>query len=137
MTYSTDLREKIVRAVDEGVGSQRMIAELFGVSRSFVEKLLARRRQTGSIAARAHGGGRKPAYAAEQMHAVRRLVEAQPDATLDELRERVARDEHVSVSRATMGRVVLRLGLVRKKSRFTPPSATPRASAKHALRTIR
>jgi DNA invertase Pin-like site-specific DNA recombinase len=40
MAYSTDLREKITRAYDDGLGSQRAIAELFGVSRSFVEKLL-------------------------------------------------------------------------------------------------
>jgi len=30
MAYSTDLREKIVRAYDNGLGSQRAIAELFG-----------------------------------------------------------------------------------------------------------
>lgn len=58
MAYSTDLREKIVRAYDEGLGSQRKIAELFGVSRSFVEKLLHRRRTTGEVSALPHGGGR-------------------------------------------------------------------------------
>jgi transposase len=60
MAYSTDLREKIVRAYDEGLGSQRAVADLFGVSRSFVEKLLRRRRLTGEVAALPHGGGRKP-----------------------------------------------------------------------------
>ena len=51
MAYSTDLREKIVRAYDDGHRSQRAVAELFGVSRSFVEKLLRRRRPTGEVAA--------------------------------------------------------------------------------------
>lgn len=60
MAYSTDLRQKIVRAYDAQLGSQRAIAELFGVSRSFVEKLLARRRSTGEITALPHGGGRQP-----------------------------------------------------------------------------
>ena len=60
MAYSTDLREKIVRAYDEGLGSQRAISERFGVSRSFVEKLLQRRRLTGEVAALPRGGGRKP-----------------------------------------------------------------------------
>ncbi len=55
MAYSIDLREKIVRAYDEQLGSQRAIAELFGVSRSFVEKLLARRRLTDEIAPLPHG----------------------------------------------------------------------------------
>lgn len=47
-----------MRAYDEGAGSQRAIAELFGVSRSFVGKLLARRRATGEVAPLPHGDGR-------------------------------------------------------------------------------
>lgn len=39
---------------------QHAIAELFGVSRSFVEKLLQRRRLTGEGAALPHGSGRRP-----------------------------------------------------------------------------
>ena len=60
--YSMDLRQRVVRACDEKVGSQRRIAELFGVSLSWVEKLLRRRRQTGSIAPKAHGGGGRPVF---------------------------------------------------------------------------
>jgi hypothetical protein len=36
--YSLDLRQKILRACDHRLGSQRNIAMLFGVSQSFVEK---------------------------------------------------------------------------------------------------
>ncbi len=36
--YSLDLRQKILRACDQQVGSQRAIATLFGVSQSFIEK---------------------------------------------------------------------------------------------------
>jgi len=125
--HSTDLWEKIVRAVDEGVGSQRLIAELFGVSRSFVEKLLARHRASSSIAPRPHGGGRKPRCATQDLIVVRRLVKEQPDRTLDELRERVADERSLDISRATMGRVLRRLGLPRKKSRPMRLNATRRA----------
>ena len=38
--YSIGLRQRVVRAWDEKVGYQRRIAELFGVSLSWVEKLL-------------------------------------------------------------------------------------------------
>ena len=38
--YSLDLRQKILRAYDQPLGSQRALAALFGVSQSFVEKLL-------------------------------------------------------------------------------------------------
>jgi transposase len=128
MAYSTDLREKIVRAYDEGLGSQRAIAELFGVSRSFVEKLLQRRRLTGEVAALPHGGGRRPLCDKKAHELVRRLIESQPDATLDELCMTVERKRKVRVSRPTMSRLLRRLDLPRKKSRSTPPSATPRES---------
>lgn len=135
MAYSLDLRQKIVRAYDEGVGSQRAIAELFGVSRSFVEKLLARRRTTGDIDSLPHGGGRRPACAAQDLALVRRLVREQADATLEELCQEVAREHELHVSRATMGRVLMRLGLARKKSRSTPQSARQSASRSHATST--
>ena len=57
--YSFDLRQKILRACDQRLGSQRAMATLFGVSQSFIEKLLRRRRTTGDIAhapMRAAGG---------------------------------------------------------------------------------
>jgi transposase len=128
MAYSTDLREKIVRAYDEGLGSQRAIAELFGVSRSFVEKLLQRRRLTGEVAALPHGGGRRPVCDKKERELVRRLVASQPDATLDELCTAVERKRRVRVSRPTMSRLLRRLDLPRKKSRSAPPSATPSES---------
>jgi transposase len=122
MAYSTDLREKIVRAYDEGLGSQRQIAELFGVSRSFVEKLLHRRRTTGEITALAHSGGRKGLCQAKEQELIRRLIEKQPDATLNELCEAIEQKRHVSVSRPTMSRLLQRLDLSRKKSHSTPQS---------------
>jgi transposase len=38
--YSIDLRRKIVSAYERRLGSQRAIADVFGVSLSFVEKVL-------------------------------------------------------------------------------------------------
>ena len=114
-----------MRAYDDGHRSQRAVAELFGVSRSFVEKLLQRRRLTGGVAALPHGGRRKPLCDKEERELVRRLIESQPDATLDELCEAVGRKRKLRVSRPTMSRLLKRLDLPRKKSRSTPPSATP------------
>lgn len=128
MAYSTDLREKIVRAYDEGLGSQRAIAELFGVSRSFVEKLLRRRRLTCEVVALPHGGGRRPLCHKQERELVHRLVESQPDATLDELCAAVERRRRLRVSRPTMSRLVRRLDLPRKKSRSTPASVIPSES---------
>lgn len=123
--YSLDLRQKIKAALERGVGSQRAVAELFGVSLSFVERLLQRERATGSLAPLPHAGGppRRLDDAADGV--IRRCLEQRPDSTLDELAEAVAREGGKSVSRATLGRAVQRLGLPRKKRPSTPRSATP------------
>ena len=133
--YSLDLRQKILRASEQGLGSQRAIAAFFGVSLSFVEKLLRRRRTTGGIAPRPHAGGRRPSCDEAALAQVRRFVHEQPDATLAELCERLFAQRGLRVSVPTMGRLVLSLKLPRKKSRSTPASATPRGSSRRGQRT--
>ena len=125
--YSNDLRRKIVEAYQRGEGTQRGLAARFGVSGTFVVDLLRRHRQTGSVAPKPRGGGQQPRLDAKGLEVVAELVKADPDATLDELLERVAERTDVRVSNPTMSRVLRRLGLPRKKSRSTPQSATPRA----------
>jgi transposase len=117
--YSIDLRQKIVAALNLGVGSQRAVAELFGVSLSFVERLLQRQRMTGTLAPLPHGGGPPRCVDETDERLIRQCLEQQPDLTLDELREILAQQNGKSVSRATMGRAVQRLNLPRKKRRFT------------------
>jgi transposase len=51
-SYSQDLRERIVNACDAGVHTRDEIAALFGVSTAWIRRLLQRRRETGSFAAR-------------------------------------------------------------------------------------
>jgi transposase len=82
--YSLDLRQKILRASDQRLGSQRALASLFGVSQSCVEKRLRRRRPRGEIAPRPHAGGRRAIGHEAALAVVRRLVHEQPDATLAE-----------------------------------------------------
>ncbi len=122
--YSIDLRQKVVEAYDRGVVSQRQIAETFGVSRSFVEKLLHRRRTTGDIAPLPHGGGGKPVLDDEALTLVRQLVKEEPDATLEELCGAVHRQRGVRVSVSNMCTRLKHMGLPRKKSHSTPQSGT-------------
>jgi len=133
--YSIDLRQKIVQACERRRGSQRALADLFGVSLSFVEKLLRRHRTTGDIAPKPHAGGQRPSLDAAADILVRRLVHDNTDITLEELCAHVAEERGVRVSVATMCRVLQRLGLPRKKSRSTPASAIPRASSTRARTT--
>jgi len=115
--YSPDLRERVVRACDEHRGTRQQIADLFGVSTSWIRRLLQRRRTTGSFAALPHAGG------AVKMTPDRRdrlvvLITEQPDATLAELHDRLAAPVHLS----TIARTLLRLGWTVKKKTATPPS---------------
>jgi transposase len=130
--YSLDLRQKILRACDQRLGSQRAIATLFGVSQSFVEKLLRRRRATGDISPRPHAGGRRALCDATGLAHVRRLVHEHPDATLAELAAQLEAQHGVRVSVPTIGRIVLHLKLPRNKSRSMPLRATPGASSRRA-----
>jgi transposase len=125
--YSEDLRRKIAEAHSKG-RSQAQIVRDFGVSSGFVSTFLKHVKDTGSVARKPHGGGRRPALDAAGKQAVFDLVRAQPDATLEELRSRVHEHLGATASKSAMSRVLIALGLPRKKSRSTPQSATPRAS---------
>ena len=108
-----------------GEESQEAIAQRFAVSRSFVERLWQRWRQTGSCAALPHGGGR-----ARSLHpaarVIRQTVAEDPDVTLATLCARVARRTGIRVSTKTRCVEIQRLRLPRKKSRSRPASGRPR-----------
>jgi hypothetical protein len=57
--YSIDVRQKIRRACERQLGSQRPIADVFGVSLAF-EKVLRQHRTTGDLAPTPHAGAQKP-----------------------------------------------------------------------------
>jgi transposase len=119
-SYSIDLRERVVAACDRGEGTREQIARRFCVSVAWVYKLLARRRQTGSIAPKPHGGGQPPAFHGESAERLRKAVEDCPDATLEELREAAG----VGCGTSAVFRALRRLGLPRKKSPSGLPSRT-------------
>jgi transposase len=86
--YSMDLRERIAAAVDHHEGSIRQIARTFRVDPSTITRLLQRRRQTGTLAPKPHGGGPPPALDEGDRRRLDELVRDQPDATLEELKRR-------------------------------------------------
>jgi transposase len=109
--YSQDLRQRILETVQRGEGSLRQIARRFLVSLSFVIRLLQTYRRTGSIQPRPHRGGNPAALGPEDLERLRELVRQQPDATLEELRQRLG----VPCSTMTICRALKKLGLPRKK----------------------
>ena len=109
--YSEDLRQRVVETIQRGEGSVRQIASRFLVSVSFVIRLLDLHRTTGSVEPRAHGGGNPAVLAPDDLEALRELIRQQPDATLEECRQRLG----LSCSLMTISRALRKLGLPRKK----------------------
>ena len=114
--YSIDLRLRIVHAYEHREGSMRHLATRFRVSLSCVRDLLTRYRTTGAVAPRPHGGGYPAKLDASGCAVLQTLVDAPPDATLQELRTRLSAPHQVSVSQATISRALTKLGLPRKKN---------------------
>ena len=78
-----ELREKVVKAYEQGNTSIRKLAARFDVSKSFVERLLKRKQITGDIQPLRQGGSLKSelnGYSDELIA----LVEKYPDSTLSE-----------------------------------------------------
>src|SRR3954465_7992459 len=138
--YSLDLRQRILDAVQRGEGSLRELADLFRVNLSFIVRLLRRFRETGSLAPKPHPGGPEPRPAGRATPhpppprpdgrapaELLRLVRAQPDAALAELRDRLG----VPCSIMTIARALKRHGITRKKKTLHAQQRdTPEAQAK-------
>jgi transposase len=90
VTYSLDLRERVLAAYDAGQETIEVITKRFSVSRSWFHGLLKRRREEGVIAPRPHGGGHPPAFAGSTLKALDKFIAAHPDATLGEIRDHFA-----------------------------------------------
>jgi transposase len=114
---SNDLRERILNAVDRREGSRRQLAVRFGVNVSTITRLLQLRRQTGSSQPRPHGGGVAPTLDQDGLDRLRAVVEEDPDATLEALKQRLG----LSGSIMLVWRALKKLGITVKKK--SPPAA--------------
>ena len=119
---SIDLRERVVAARVEDGQSMGKIAERFRMPKSTVQNILRRYKQAGTVAPKAHGGGRKPSFSPKALQCLERDVVDHPDATLEELRERSG----VSVSLVAYHKRLKQLGFTRKKSLYVRESNAAR-----------
>lgn len=122
--FSLDLRRSILEAWAQEEHSLPELSRLFGVSRSWLVKLLARWRGTGSLGPTPHGGGQDPRLDPDEEDLVEQWLLRTPDLALSELQERLEKRTGTRASLATLCRICQRLGLPRKKRRCRRPSAT-------------
>ncbi len=130
--YSQDLRDRIIEALEAYLETRQEIADTYGVSRSYVQKVWRRWRDTRNRAALPRGGGRVRTLATHAER-IRAEVEQQPDVTLAELCERIAQGDGPHASSSMMCRELQRLNLPRKKKVVHASERdTPRVQAMRA-----
>ena len=121
-TYPLELRRRVIKAVDNKIGTKTEIAETFSVSTSWIRKLLQRRRETGSIEPSPCTQGRKPAFGSANLEQLNNFVRQKPDSTLEEIKDYFSAKVNCSV--VTVHNALKRLGWRYKKNRYEPLSRT-------------
>ena len=116
VTYSQDLRDRVLAAYDRGMRTAE-IARTFAVSPAWARRIKQTRRDTGRTTPLARGGA---TVIKIDMRRLGELVQEQPDATLRELRDRL----DVACSESAVCLALKRLGMTLKKRRCTRASRT-------------
>ena len=114
--YSIDLRERVWADCQAGMKTPA-VAQKYSVSASWVRRLKQRHTATGSIARRPPSTGR-PVILAPHEARVREMVRNDPDATLDELRQKLG----IKISTGALCNYLQRLKLSFKKKSSRRPN---------------
>lgn len=132
--YSTDLRGRVIAAVEAGE-TRRAAAARFGVSPSAAVKWTQRARLTGSVGPKPMGGRRPFALAPHRVWVLSRLAD-KPDLTLRALVLELA-DQGVKISDYAVWNFLRREGVTFKKkparSRARPTGRGPQTNAVEAI----
>jgi transposase len=111
MGYSMDLRARVLALYGEGLKT-KAVAERLKVSRSWARRVKQRRADPPRSV-----GGSEPKLGEAARGKLLAWVRERPDATLAELRERVAAELGVAVSVGCLWNTLRRMTLTLKKSR--------------------
>jgi transposase len=133
--YPLALRERAVQLYAAGSTYESVATDL-AISKSSALRWVMRERESGSVAPRAYGGGRRPAV---DWPLLQRVLDEKPDAVTDELTRsynaRVSRPHRVH--RSSILRALKRAGYVFKKNARGPQKRTDRTSAPSARSSSR
>lgn len=125
--HPIELRQRIVKAVEQKTQTIEQIARLFNVSQRYVYKLLKLERSGESLSPKEHGGGAVLKLKAKHRETLASLIAASPDATLEELQRLLRQRTRVDASISTIWRAVDALGITVKKKRGVPARPTPKS----------
>jgi transposase len=112
--YSTDLRERVVRAYERGDGSIRHLARRYEISKNTVQAWLDLKRSTGVVTPLPAKGGKVSQLVGFEEH-LEAMVQAHPDYTLAQYCESWLEHQKVAVAESTMCRWLQQRELTLKK----------------------
>jgi transposase len=112
--YPTELRVRVVAAVEDGGLAIPEAARIFQVGLTFIKKMLKLHRAEESLEPR-HGGGPVPLLQEKETTLLRQELKAHPDATREELQQVLTAQCHTTASLSTISRRLHVLNLRRKK----------------------
>lgn len=102
--------------------SYEEVAEQFSVGRASVSRWLRLKRESGDVAPRPRGGGRKRLIGEAEEKALDKLVLAHPDWTEKEFAKALSEALGSQYGESTVGRAIRRLGYGVKKRPLSLPS---------------
>jgi transposase len=114
--YPIQLRQKVIKAVEQKVSSQKKIAEIFGVSARWIRMLVKQKQTTGSIAPLPRTQGRKPAFNRHHLQELDQLLIRRCDITLAEIQQHFS--GRIKCSHQAVANAIKRLGWGYKKNRY-------------------
>lgn len=115
--YSLDLRERIVRAVNQGEG-KTAVGKRFEVSVSTVKRYVKRSAQ-GQLAPR-QSSGRKRLLDADGCEQLQKQVAAHHDWSLAQHAEALSKERGIELKKSSVGNYLKRLGITHKKRVLSP-----------------
>ena len=125
MSYSDDLRQRVVSAYHDGEGTFEEVSARFKVGSATLKRWVQLERETGSLAPRTQNN-RRPLSLSDSEQAL--LIDGRPDGTdrwlSEEMEERIGR----RISPKTINDYWHRWGYTRKKRRLSLPNK-PRAAS--------
>lgn len=122
---SEDLRVRVIGAVEGGM-SRNAAARRFGVSIASAVRWMAEYLGTGRTAPKPRGGDRRSGRVEAQADLLLGAVEATPDITLAELREKLIAERGETFAISTIHGFFRRRGITYKKRPRTPASRSAR-----------
>ncbi len=114
MALSMDIRKKVLKAIERGM-SRRQAAARFDIGPATAVRWAKRVETTGEVAPLPMGGDRRSQRIEAHADDILAPIEAKPDMTIKELREKIRERHGVGFGYGTVWRFLARHGITRKK----------------------